>query len=371
VTPTILRSFLVSIGIVSLSYGATPTIILYPPDYALITQPTRPTVTAKGLVFAPLPAGIMPQYFSIQGVSGPISLSGFVSTDNSNIHTTSPLPRMAIVSGVAFSTPTQWSSVVNSLPSSVTYALILGPTLSTFNAILNVSNRSEMSFSEAKVEIKIGDGLFAASGPGPRPMMMKAIADMSVVGTSGPSHYFYALTQPVTIPINDTVNIPLFSYDRLRVNRICKFDGGRWGNTEFPVQLDQELRFQNTTGYPIAPGTVQIMSEGRLVAIGSIDAIRDDGLARVQIGPAIDVTATRKSTSTQAEKSRLETIEIQLSNASNKVATIESIEPYWGTVEVLSASQGYKRTANRIQFETRLGPKEVQTIALTLKYSQP
>ncbi len=343
-------------------FPVKPVIIFYPPDYALVTMPAQPFPTDQGVTLHNLPAGLMSQYFSVQGVTGSISFSGLIATDNSR-----PSPRRsAIIYGSPSLRPNpKWSAVLNSLPSTVSYVLTLGSINSTLSGILNISNRSEIDFFDAKVEVKIGDGLFSDSGA--QPVLLRTMSDSSTVTTGGPSHYFYSLTAPVNIPANQIVNVPIFSHDRIRVVTIFRFDGDRWGNTDSPVQLDQELVFQNTTGYPITPGPVQVVADGRLVAIGSVGSVRGDGEARVRFGTAIDVTATRKVVPSMVEKSREETIEINLTNASSKLAIIETTEPCWGTTKIVRASQGYTRLNNRIKFESRLGPKEGQTISITLR----
>ena len=363
ITPFI---FVVFLWVYPPIFSAKPIIIFYPPDYALVTVPAQPVSTDHGIVLYNLPAGLMSQYFSIQGVTGSVSFSGLMTTDNSR-----PAPRRsALIYGTQSLGPNpKWSAVLHSLPSTVSYVLTLGSINSTLSGILNISNRSEIDLLDAKVEVKIGDGLFSDSGA--RPMLMKTMSDSTTVTAGGPSHYFYSLTAPVTLLANQVVNIPIFTYDRIRALTIFRFDGGQWGNTDSPVQLNQELVFQNTTGFPIAPGSVQIVADGRLIAVGSIGSIQGDGEARIHFGTAIDVTATRKIFASVVEKFRQETIEINLTNASSKLAIIETTEPCWGTTEIAHASQGYTRLNNRIKFESRLGPKEGQTISVTFRMPAP
>ena len=393
-------------------------IILYPTTHALITSKAKfSKISEKTTVVYGLPRGLIPAYFSVNAPEAALlelrgiqpidfydALIGkkvtianqdyeFLGTTPDHIVVKSgektlffskntPLQsseksvtnlRQATVYGVV-PTDMTWSGVVDTLPSQMTYVLTLGPIYSFLNAAVQIQNQTDMTFDHAKIEIKVGGRLFETGGGSPHPMAMMKMAQMdaSSVVTAGDVQFYYSVPGTVSLPADATVVVPVFQTNRLRPQTIYRLDCSRFNPDTPELQLQRQLLCKNNSGYPLAAGTVQIMSDQRLVAVGTLPETGAEGDLRIPYGNAIDVMGTRKVVSTNTvDHIRTETIEINIINGSSKLAPVEVVETYWGNWEVVRASQGYRRAgSNQIIFEPRLGPKTAETITVTVKFVQ-
>ncbi|NBV41968.1 hypothetical protein EBR96_04280 [bacterium] len=280
--------------------------------------------------------------------------------------------RSVVLRGPSKLKSVQWSAVVSSIFSGIGYSIQLGAadTPAVLSAFLTMTNQSDLDIQNAQVDIKVGGTLFESS-PAPRPMeaglRMKADAFQAV--NAGEIQYFYSSPIPVSVSRNSSVQIRLFSDAKIRPQTIYRFVTGE-ASSGRPIQLDRELMFQNKTGFPLAPGPVQIIAGNKLVSVGNMQATPVDSEARIGYGKAFEVAGTRKIVSVKDDETgRIETIEIGLINTSAKAATVEILETYWGNWEVVRASTGYRRISpNQLMVDYRLGPKQGDTITLVIRY---
>ncbi|NDC83525.1 hypothetical protein EB093_07700 [bacterium] len=363
-----LNRSIIYIAIISLACALTTgptvsatTIVLYPPDLALVNGESDPLPLANGkFSIGSIPSGSIPAYFSVNGSNSMVVLDGFIDTNP-------PRPRTVTIAGATPKSKVSWSAVISTLASTIGYILEGNGTQSTLSAQVTIYNRSDTPFTPSKIQIKIGDPLLRDL---PQPgVFMKTMTEMPRGPMADDFSYFYDVDTRVTIAPNQIAVVPIFGPLTVKEKIIYQFIGNHVGESDTPIQLDRQIMFKNTTNHALAPGNVRVIRNGQLISIGTIGGIPLDGDVRISTGRSLEVTGTRKVIGRTVDGVREDTIDVTLANASVKPVAIEVIESAWGNASILRASQPYTRVgANRYLFPVTLAAKQSVTVQFVVRY---
>lgn len=334
-------------------------VTLFPPDFSLYSASAKiEKIGPTHYQINEVPSGTIPAFVSVEGITSPIAMDGF--SDGST-------KRSISFRSQAMKPTVTWSGIVTTLPSQITYTLETGGQLSTLNGQITVTNRTDMPLSNIHFQAKIGDPLFRDGTPVAIPL--KSVADFRISALVDDACYFYDITPNITLQIGQTVTIPIFSVQSIREKTIFVLQGNRQADNDIPTQLERVLVFKNTANRHLAPGHVNVVRNGQLIAIASLPGTPIDGEIRLSTGRSFDITATRKVTSRTVDGLREDIVDISVSNASNKLAPIEIYESAWGNTTIVKGSQGYQRLGNnRFLFQMALAPKQAQSLQYVIRF---
>ncbi|KPK88521.1 hypothetical protein AMJ80_10960 [bacterium SM23_31] len=188
-------------------------------------------------------------------------------------------------------------------------------------------------------------------------------------------YHKYTLEQQLKLETNNEQQVRLFPENDITIVQKFIFDVSRFGD-----KVMNTIEFTNDSeagvGQPIPMGTIRLyqVDDRGSVFLGE-DNIKNtplDGLITLQIGVAFDIT--RKRTQKQYrridDRSREETYEIELSNASDEVKEVIVDEHFFGEWRILASTIDYTIPDSRTaEFKVTIPPEDKVVFSYTVRYN--
>lgn len=244
-----------------------------------------------------------------------------------------------------------------------------------------IKNNSGGGIDTEKIILIAGEPHKAAGGGRVYPQAqfaLKAVdAEQAAAFQVEEAHIYhkYTLDQPLKLETNSEQQVRLFPENDITVEQKFIFDVGRFGD-----KIMNTLEFTNDreagVGQPIPKGTIRLyqVDDTGSVFLGE-DNIKNtplDGLITLQIGVAFDITGkrTQKQYRRIGDRSREETYEIELSNASDEAKEVIVDERFSGEWRILVSSIDYTVPDSRTaEFKVTIPPEDKVVFSYTVRYN--
>jgi len=244
-----------------------------------------------------------------------------------------------------------------------------------------IKNNSGSDIDTDKIILIAGEPHKAAGGapvyPQPRLALRAAEVEQAAVFQVEEAHIYhkYTLDQPLKLDNNSEQQVRLFPENDVIVEQKFIFDVSRFGD-----KIMNTLEFTNDrtagVGQPIPKGTIRLyqVDDRGSVFLGE-DNIKNtplDGLITLQIGAAFDITGkrTQKQYRRIGDRSREETYEIELSNASYEAKEVIVDEHFYGEWRILASSIDYTVPDSRTaEFKVTIPPEDKVVFSYTVRYN--
>lgn len=254
------------------------------------------------------------------------------------------------------------------------YVAELAPDEKSFalNGWVTLTNRSGAAYQNAKLQLVAGDvnqvrdemqylqaSRRAQTMDAPAPPV--AMQEESLL-----DFHLYSLAHTTTLKENQTKQVALLSAQQVNASKTYRLDGhanyyqSAYGDLAQKLKVAVVLSFENkkpALGLPLPRGVVRVYkrdlaNNAQFVGEDRIDHTPENESARLKLGDAFDVTASRRQTdfkrvdaganrSAQFESA----YEFVLKNAKKEAVSVQVVEPIPGTWEVLQESHPHKKAA--------------------------
>ncbi|MBB1061937.1 DUF4139 domain-containing protein [Marilutibacter spongiae] len=268
-----------------------------------------------------------------------------------------------------------------------------------------VSNRSGVTFSNARLTLVAGEPRRSVTGGGARYREMAYADDYAAAAPAAAppppverqSGEYHAYELPGTSRVSNgaTERLPLFAArDSVACERVYLLDGGEPG--WIPDRPQLAPRASGATGKrPVVASVVIQNTEdaglGRALPAGRVRVFDGDDFLgesplghtangeeiRLQVGTAFDLSAEREATAFSVDRSGrtiTESFAIELRNAKQEAATVRVIEPLprWRDWELVDSSVAADaKGAQKVEFLVPVPAEGTTTLTYTVRYRWP
>lgn len=213
--------------------------------------------------------------------------------------------------------------------------------------------------------------------PRPAPVMAMAAAPMMEKRSALPEReafgnvYLYTVDRPVSLAPDETRQITLLRADALPAKTVYVVTGAgsrdSGDDAAVPQAVPSFLTVTNSgkggTGQPVPGGAVRLYqsdSKGQARLLGStvLEDLPVDGVARLPLGAAFDLTASGRMTGMTkiSDRTQETSHEIVLHNGKTTAETVEVVEPMGGDWKITAESMPGKRLDGRAALWSVLVP---------------
>jgi len=245
------------------------------------------------------------------------------------------------------------------------------------NGLVTLTNQSGITYHNAGLQLVAGD--VNRIHPEQRiSRKMKAIAsEMADTAQMKEEplfeYHLYTLQHPTTLSENQTKQIALMSATNISLNKEYLLQGanyyysGKYDTINQKHKISVFINFRNTgenLGIPLPKGVIRVYKKdlkgnSQFIGEDQIDHTPNNGLIRLKLGNAFDITADKMQTDfqqitgTARHTSIFETAyQITLKNAKKEAVTIQVQEPIPGDWEIVSESLPHtKLTAGLVEWK--------------------
>lgn len=230
----------------------------------------------------------------------------------------------------------------------------------------SLRNDTASDFPTARVQLLAGDVQQAGSVAPMARMELKAAADAAPASQPIGGYHLYDLAEPVTLPAQQMVQVPLVDGATVPVQRWFRTEGSarQPGRGEQPQPVSLQLRFANSgeLGRPLPAGVLRVYrddEQGRAQFLGEdrIDHTAADQDVELRLGRSFDVSAEREQTAYRRLSPELIELSwrIRLANAAEQPAVVEVVENLGGDWRITETSHpDYQRSADQARWRIKL-----------------
>ncbi|MBN1548940.1 MAG: DUF4139 domain-containing protein [Syntrophaceae bacterium] len=248
---------------------------------------------------------------------------------------------------------------------------------------VTLDNKSGTSYPNAKLKLVAGDvNRVREDLAGRRAVLYKGAmveAAPQFQEQAFFEYHIYTLERPTTLKDNSTKQISLLSAPEIKIKKEFRLYGddryyrSRYGDPEQKKKVSVFIEFENAEangmGMPLPRGIVRVYKHDvdkslQFTGEDTIDHTPKNEKAKIKLGEAFDITATRKQTDWKkiASDTYEAAFEIALRNHKAEDVTVRVIEPVPGDWQLLSSShKAVKTSASQLEMNITV-PKDGETI---------
>lgn len=239
-----------------------------------------------------------------------------------------------------------------------------------------IKNETDLTFSDSRLELVEGELRRLSPGAPPRRPLQRAAPSEAIAfetETLG-DYYFYSLSEPLTVPKNESITVSLYTEKEIEFSRLYRFENSERSSKEEPltVQLSFKNNEENGLGIPLPSGSFQIYysTVNGVVKFAGEDFLPQvtiDEEARVTAGRAFDVLGKRIVVNySRMKKSEEVTILLEIKNKRDDEIEVQLREHIYGDWVIRDPSHEYRKTdAQTVQFDLRLPPGSTERVTYT------
>lgn len=243
---------------------------------------------------------------------------------------------------------------------------------------ISMANNSGATYEDATLKLVAGD-VHRATTPRPVRAMMKADMAFAAEAQFEEKEFFeyhlYTLQHPATLKDRQTKQLSLFPAAQVPVKKLYIFDPGQ---DEKKVQV--KLQFKNDKehglGLALPKGKIRVYkrdSDGAQEFIGEdwINHTPKDEVLRILLGNAFDIVGERivKDVRDVSDKSRQETVFIQIRNHKEEAIQVTVVEHFYGDWQLTGKTPQYvKKDAYTAEFPLQVPARGEASFTYTVLY---
>ncbi|MBD3384151.1 DUF4139 domain-containing protein [candidate division KSB1 bacterium] len=242
---------------------------------------------------------------------------------------------------------------------------------------VTIENRSGTAYRDAKVKLVAGD-VHKVKPPARR-------AEMAYMTTAAGAEQFkeekffeyhlYTLQRPTTIANNQVKQMALFPGTRVKSDKKYIYNA-RADADDVSVVLEFKNDSQSGLGIPLPKGKIRVFKEqgGSQEFVGEdrIDHVPKGEKVRLRVGNAFDIKAERtvKKVEKISDKSRRETVEINIRNHKDEDVVVFVVEQFWTDWQLLGDTPPIvKKDANSAEFKVAVAKNSESTFEYMVLYN--
>lgn len=247
----------------------------------------------------------------------------------------------------------------------------------------SIENRSGLSFQDARLRLVAGDVHRAAPQPYRSDLgKQRSVALMEAAApaprfeeTPVAEYHLYTLDRPATLTDRQAKQLALFPPTSVKAAKEFSYEGSR-DEDKVRINLVLNNTQENGLGRPLPGGRLRVYKESGAKADAfagedRIGHVAEGEEVRVHLGNAFDLVGERTVLETRqvSNRSRQETVQIQLRNRKDVPVTVTVIEHFRGDWKFIGTTPKIrKKEAYKVEFEVNVPAKGEETFTYQALY---